>query len=168
MHTTEIMNFEKEDEGSNDLSQLYQDNSLDFVYVWHSRVFFVLSCVMYCYVCSFQSNADELSCPMCHATSHIVCLARHFLSQREQQHGFLLPINGSCPLCSADLLWGDLIRYKRGCYQEELSNAPVAVHFTAGSLWFKVQLFSGGSRGGPGGGPWPPRWRPEKFFSPLY
>jgi len=59
--------------------------------------------------------------------SHVICLSRHFLIQHEQQeHGFLLPINGSCPSCSADLLWGDLIRYKRGCYQK-LSDALVFV-----------------------------------------
>ena len=90
--------------------------------VWRCEIF------VYCSVClcTLQSDADALSCLACHAVSHIICLARHFLDQQEQQHGFLLPINGSCPSCNADLLWGDLIRYKRGCCQK-LSNEPVIV-----------------------------------------
>ena len=92
-----------------------------------SCLLIVLSMLHCLCLCSLQSDADKLSCLACHAVSHILCLARHFLSQCEQQeHGFLLPINGSCPSCNADLLWGDLIRYKRGCYQK-LSDAQVIV-----------------------------------------
>lgn len=77
-----------------------------------------VGCVCTVCNCSLLSDADKLCCLACHSVSHIMCLARHFLDQHKQQCGFLLPINGLCPSCNADLLWGDLIRYKRGCYQK--------------------------------------------------
>jgi len=72
-----------------------------------------------CTICSCRLSlrSDELSCIACHTASHIICLARCFLSHDEQR-GLLLPVSGSCPSCNADLLWGDVIRYKRGCYQQ--------------------------------------------------
>ncbi|ELT87595.1 hypothetical protein CAPTEDRAFT_226573 [Capitella teleta] len=63
-----------------------------------------------------QSDADLLKClkPSCDMASHLKCLARLFLSSSTQ----LLPIDGPCPKCKTTVLWGDLIRAKRGCYQK--------------------------------------------------
>lgn len=53
----------------------------------------------------------------CQLNAHVRCLAKHIL-QREPP-GTLLPLEGPCPSCGSILLWGDLVRLKRGCYQQE-------------------------------------------------
>lgn len=53
----------------------------------------------------------------CQLNAHVRCLAKHML-QREPP-GTLLPLEGPCPSCGSILLWGDLVRLKRGCYQQE-------------------------------------------------
>lgn len=79
-----------------------------------------------CRVCydKLQSQDDVLRCfhPGCPLTAHILCLARLFL-QKEPEH--LIPVEGPCPSCGNSVLWGDLVRYKRGCYGdlEEMSQA---------------------------------------------
>ncbi|XP_069591050.1 structure-specific endonuclease subunit slx1-like [Ranitomeya imitator] len=79
-----------------------------------------------CRVCSdkLQSQDDALRClhPGCSMTAHILCLAKVFL-QSEPEH--LIPVEGLCPSCGNSVLWGDLIRYKKGCYGdlEEISQA---------------------------------------------
>jgi len=52
--------------------------------------------------------------PRCRAAAHSTCLAELFTAST----GELLPVRGNCPVCTGDLLWGDLIRKQRGCYQE--------------------------------------------------
>ncbi|XP_071535969.1 structure-specific endonuclease subunit slx1 isoform X2 [Panulirus ornatus] len=55
----------------------------------------------------------SVSCPL---ISHVRCLADHIL--QEESSGMILPLEGSCPSCGITLLWGDLVRLKRGCYQQ--------------------------------------------------
>ncbi|QQP49056.1 Structure-specific endonuclease subunit SLX1 -like protein [Caligus rogercresseyi] len=53
--------------------------------------------------------------PKCSAASHITCLANQFLVNEPDR---LLPISGKCPVCDLDVLWGDIIRKKKGCYSK--------------------------------------------------
>ncbi|XP_028396720.1 structure-specific endonuclease subunit SLX1 homolog [Dendronephthya gigantea] len=48
----------------------------------------------------------------CEMTAHIFCLAKTFLSSREQDKDFCLPLEGDCPICEQNLLWGELIRFQ--------------------------------------------------------
>lgn len=52
-----------------------------------------------------------LTCPEqeCRATSHMNCLAQHFL-QEEGGKGSILPIDGKCPQCRSRLRWIDLVK----------------------------------------------------------
>ncbi|CAB0039920.1 unnamed protein product [Trichogramma brassicae] len=49
--------------------------------------------------------------PDCGLVAHLVCLAKLFC----KESGDILPVEGSCPICATDALWGDLIRKKIGC-----------------------------------------------------
>ncbi|KAM4697359.1 structure-specific endonuclease subunit SLX1 [Rhinophrynus dorsalis] len=79
-----------------------------------------------CRVCyhKVQSEDDALHCfhPGCSLTAHLLCLAKLFLLN-EPDH--LIPVEGVCPSCGHSVLWGDLIRYKNGCYGdlEEISSS---------------------------------------------
>ena len=66
---------------------------------------------------SVQSDASCLRClsATCSMLSHVRCLATRFLANDDQ----MLPVDGRCPCCDKRLLWGDLIRYKAGCYQRQ-------------------------------------------------
>lgn len=69
-----------------------------------------------CYLCNDILEPDEkLSCisPSCSLVSHLVCLAKRF-----RKDGMILPIEGTCPVCRINLLWGDLIRKMKGCYKD--------------------------------------------------
>ena len=77
---------------------------------------------------SFVKSDATLRCLAvgnCEAEYPIVCLADHFLAA-EVKAGFaernaqIVPVSGTCPRCETELLWGDLIRFKRGCYKKEL------------------------------------------------
>lgn len=61
---------------------------------------------------------SSLSClnPKCRSSFHIVCLSLHFLKGHTDKNA-ILPVEGSCPLCSINLLWGDLIRESQGFHQ---------------------------------------------------
>lgn len=71
-----------------------------------------------CYICkSHCSKDDSIQCLLreCDVETHSICLAKHFLKD-EPDH--FVPVEGSCPKCSATVLWGDLVRKKKGCYQQ--------------------------------------------------
>jgi len=52
--------------------------------------------------------------PKCEAVSHILCLGMEFTKGTED----ILPIKGECPTCGGEEIWGNVIRKKRGCYEE--------------------------------------------------
>jgi len=68
--------------------------------------------------------ADEARCisPKCQSVSHLVCLAEHFRKTSNAsgtvcgRTGFL-PVDGACPVCDFRCLWGDIIRKKKGCFE---------------------------------------------------
>nr|XP_032816410.1 structure-specific endonuclease subunit slx1-like isoform X5 [Petromyzon marinus] len=70
-----------------------------------------------CMLCHqrIQQEDERMSCfhPGCRMEAHITCLARDFLKTDPTQ---LLPVEGQCPGCKNAVLWGDLVRYKNGCY----------------------------------------------------
>lgn len=72
-----------------------------------------------CAVChrKLEPNDKRLMCflPNCQMVSHIICLANRFIGNAQTMD--LIPIQGACPGCKQTLLWGDLVRHFRGCYQ---------------------------------------------------
>ncbi|KAJ3320769.1 Slx4p interacting protein [Boothiomyces sp. JEL0866] len=71
-----------------------------------------------CTVCSGNINIEELNgwltcsernCPM---ISHLFCLSNRFLDKEKESTGtdMLIPLNGTCPICTIDLKWGSLIK----------------------------------------------------------
>jgi hypothetical protein len=60
----------------------------------------------------------------CSSVYHLICLANHFRqtgNSNIRQTGnsdFFLPVDGHCPLCDRYTFWGDIIRKKKGCYDD--------------------------------------------------
>lgn len=81
-----------------------------------------------CSICGLISEKNEsITCikPSCRLVAHLICLARHF-SKDDQ----ILPIEGTCPSCNTNVLWGDLIRKMIGCYQNlqsDVDNSPFII-----------------------------------------
>jgi len=73
---------------------------------------------LFCSLCgSSIMEVDSVNCvqPNCPLIAHLICLAKLFCKD-----GMILPIEGICPACGNNVLWGDLIRKKNGCYQDLL------------------------------------------------
>lgn len=68
-----------------------------------------------CVLCSteIESGDGGLSCINrgCTLKAHSVCLANEFLRSEPDS---VLPIEGTCPCCGKQMLWGDLIRRFNG------------------------------------------------------
>lgn len=66
------------------------------------------------YVPIFQIQDHTLRCLQadCEMTAHIFCLAKTFLSTTEQDANYCIPLEGDCPTCGQNLLWGELIRHQ--------------------------------------------------------
>ena len=66
-------------------------------------------------------TSDQVTClsPKCGSVYHIVCLANEFRSKsssnNEKSH--FLPLDGHCSVCNLYMIWGDIIRKKKGCYK---------------------------------------------------
>lgn len=68
---------------------------------------------LFCSLCDLNIiEVDSVSCiqPNCLLIAHLICLAKLFCKD-----GIILPIEGTCPACKTNVLWGDLIR-KKNCY----------------------------------------------------
>ena len=83
---------------------------------------FIILQVLLCGLClEAVSLADKAQCisPKCQSVSHLVCLAEHFrkTSNSGLSKDSFLPIDGSCPVCEFRCLWGDIIRKKKGCFE---------------------------------------------------
>ena len=48
----------------------------------------------------------------------MVCLSTNFCNKSNESRTFFLPIDGHCPVCNVYMLWGDIIRKKKGCYED--------------------------------------------------
>ena len=50
----------------------------------------------------------------------MACLAEHFSQTSQDKTGleYLLPVDGTCPVCDFHCLWGDIIKKKKGCYEK--------------------------------------------------
>jgi len=71
---------------------------------------------IFCFLCgSNMMEKDSVTCvkPKCLLIVHLICLAKEFCKD-----GMILPIDGICPACKSNVLWGELIRKKKGCYQD--------------------------------------------------
>ncbi|KAK3883839.1 hypothetical protein Pcinc_011855 [Petrolisthes cinctipes] len=75
-----------------------------------------------CVICQDSiKKTDIMRClsPSCVLVAHVICLAKRLLDSESGSGVMLLPLEGECPSCSITLLWGDLVRQKRGCYQHQ-------------------------------------------------
>lgn len=68
-----------------------------------------------CQLCSQFIENKKMSClnPNCGLVSHVICLSVHFLDKNEY-----VPIEGKCPRCNENYLWGDIVRKFKGCYND--------------------------------------------------
>ncbi|XP_043266639.1 structure-specific endonuclease subunit slx1 [Venturia canescens] len=63
-----------------------------------------------CHTCVFPQEKITCIQANCHLMAHLFCLAKVFAESS------ILPVEGNCPACGTNVLWGDLIRKKIGCY----------------------------------------------------
>ena len=79
-----------------------------------------------CRICFAAVPLEQrLICPhqSCCSVTHLICLAKKFL-KNEPPHQ-LLPVEGHCPACERNLLWGDLVRHSQGFHQYVFNDVPV-------------------------------------------
>lgn len=70
--------------------------------------------IFMCYICYLSlSPADKVDCLKsdCDFVAHLICFA-----DEHETDNMILPIERSCPSCKTNLLWGNIIRKKIGCY----------------------------------------------------
>ena len=70
--------------------------------------------LIFCSICTLPlKETESVSCikPNCLLVAHLICLANTF-----RKGNMILPVDGTCPGCITNVLWGDLIRKKVGCY----------------------------------------------------
>lgn len=70
--------------------------------------------IILCYICFKQVEpSKKMTCLSsdCTLTCHILCLSKHFVPKGEY-----VPVEGSCPKCKKQYLWGDFVRKFKGCY----------------------------------------------------
>lgn len=70
-----------------------------------------------CNLCHNVVQGTPLECLnyLCNFCSHIKCFSKYFL-----QPGEYIPVEGTCPRCNEQYLWGDLIKRYKGCYNSDL------------------------------------------------
>lgn len=69
-----------------------------------------------CFRCGTSLCGEDLmTCvnPKCNVICHVICFSMYFTRNRDD----IIPIEGECPSCDSRLLWGDLVRKKKGCYK---------------------------------------------------
>ena len=74
-----------------------------------------------CGICFDTVSQDsQVQClnPKCQSVYHIVCLGDHFRQSANESRAYFLPLDGQCKVCDIYMLWGDIIRKKKGCYQQ--------------------------------------------------
>lgn len=66
-----------------------------------------------------EANGFYLSCldSNCTMISHAKCLAAKFLKETDEDGKYLVPVQGTCPVCSKSLLWGNLLRKYNGFHE---------------------------------------------------
>ena len=76
-----------------------------------------------CGLCTQQVSTKEemVSCisPRCGAISHIACLAQHYrhTTRDKNKLDYLIPVDGTCPVCDFHCLWGDIVKKKKGFFE---------------------------------------------------
>ena len=69
-----------------------------------------------CYGCyTVIEKEDLMICvnPKCEVKCHVTCFSKYFFCDSND----IVPVEGNCPSCDVHLLWGDLVRKKKGCYR---------------------------------------------------
>ncbi|KAL3270660.1 hypothetical protein HHI36_021188 [Cryptolaemus montrouzieri] len=89
----------------------------------------VFSSFNICDICLNSSNQKLLTCldNTCNFKSHLICLSKLFL-----EPGEYIPVEGKCPKCDINCLWGDLIKKYKGCF----NNLDVRINFNNGNDFY--------------------------------
>ena len=69
-----------------------------------------------CFECHLNITGNDLMIcvnPQCNLHCHVICFSRYFICKDDA----ILPVEGKCPSCGIQILWGDLVRKKKGCYK---------------------------------------------------
>ncbi|CAG9859261.1 unnamed protein product [Phyllotreta striolata] len=66
-----------------------------------------------CDICQTPISEKDMKCinNNCDAKMHVLCLSNVFLKPGEY-----VPVEGACPKCHQTVLWGDIVRKYKGCY----------------------------------------------------